>query len=129
LNQGEEARLYFRRSLEKDHGNEIARARLVEAYYSQHDYAAVVSLYNDAGATEETDSETLSRIASSLVKTGDSKRAISLLEEKLHSRPDDGGIYLALADCYEQAGNSKKAAEMTQKGKLHAGAAPASPTP
>jgi len=129
LGQLEDARLYFRRSLEKDHGNEIARARLVEAYYSQHDYAAVVSLYNDAGATDETDSETLSRIASSLVKTGDSKRAISLLEEKLHSRPDDGGIYLALADCYEQAGNSKKAAEMTQKGKSHLGTPPAPPTP
>ena len=63
LGQLEEARLYFRRSLERDHGNEVARAHLVDAYYSQRDYSAVVSLYNDSGATEETDSETLSRIS------------------------------------------------------------------
>jgi GWxTD domain-containing protein len=122
MGQVAEARLYFRRSLERDHGNEVARSRLVDAYYSQRDYAAVVSLYNDAGATEETDSETLSRIASSLVKTGDTKRAISLLEEALHSRSEDGGLYLALADCYEQAGETAKAAAMAQKGRSYLGA-------
>jgi tetratricopeptide (TPR) repeat protein len=129
LGQVEEARLYFRRSLERDHGNEVARSRLVDAYYSQRDYSAVVSLYNDAGATDETDSQTLSHIASSLVKTGDTKRAIALLEQSLHSRPEDGGIYLVLAECYEQAGDTKKAAEMTQKGRsyLSAAAQPATP--
>jgi GWxTD domain-containing protein len=129
LGQVEEARLYFRRSLERDHGNEVARSRLVDAYYSQRDYSAVVSLYNDAGATDETDSQTLSHIASSLVKTGDTKRAIALLEQSLHSRPEDGGIYLALAECYEQAGDTKKAAEMTQKGRsyLSSAAQPATP--
>jgi len=127
--QLEEARLYFRRSLERDHGNEVARAHLVDAYYSQHDYAAIVSLYNDAGATEETDSETLSRIASSLVKTKDTKRAISLLEQALHSRSEDGGLYLALAECYEEAGDTKKAQEMTQKGRSFLSTASPSPTP
>jgi GWxTD domain-containing protein len=129
LGQVEEARLYFRRSLNRDHGNEIARTRLVDAYYSQRDYSAVVSLYNDAGATDETDSETLSRIASSLVKTGDTKRAIALLEQALHTRPEDGGLYLALAECYEQAGDTKKAAEMTQKGRSYVSATPQSSTP
>lgn len=129
LGQVEEARLYFRRSLERDHANEVARNRLVDAYFSQRDYSAVVSLYNDAGTTDETDSETLSRIASSLVKTGDTKRAISLLEQSLHSRPEDGGLYLALAECYEQMGDTRKAAEMTQKGRSYLGATaqPSSP--
>jgi GWxTD domain-containing protein len=129
LGQVEEARLYFRRSLSRDHGNEVARTRLVDAYYSQRDYSAVVSLYNDAGATDETDSETLSRIALSLVKTGDTKRAIALLEQSLHSRPEEGGLYLALAECYEQAGDTKKAAEMTQKGRSYVGATPQPSTP
>jgi hypothetical protein len=129
LGQVEEARLYFRRSLDRDHGNEVARSRLVDAYFSQRDYSAVVSLYNDAGATDETDSETLSRIASSLVKAGDAKRAIALLEQSLHSRPEDGGLYLALAECYEQAGDTKKAAEMTQKGRSYLAAAPQASTP
>jgi GWxTD domain-containing protein len=129
LGQVAEARLYFRRSLERDHGNEVARSRLVDAYYSQRDYAAVVSLYNDAGTTEETDSETLSRIASSLVKTGDTKRAISVLEEALRSRPEDGGIYLALADCYRQAGETAKAAAMAQKGRSYLGTSTPPSTP
>lgn len=129
LGQVVEARLYFRRSLTRDHGNEVARSRLVDAYYSQRDYAAVVSLYNEAGVSEETDSETLSRISSSLVKAGDTKRAITLLEQALHSRPEDGGLYLALAECYEQTGDSKRAAEMTQKGRsyLGSGTSPAAP--
>jgi hypothetical protein len=129
LGQVEEARLYFRRSLDRDHANEVARSRLVDAYFSQRDYSAVVSLYNDAGATDETDSETLSHMALSLVKSGDTKRAIALLEQYLHSRPEDGGLYLALAECYEQAGDTKKAAEMTQKGRsyLSAAAQPATP--
>ena len=121
LGQVAEARLYFRRSLMRDHGNEVARSRLVDAYYSQRDYSAVVSLYNETGASEETDSETLSRISSSLVKTGETKRAITLLEQALHSRPEDGGLYLALAECYEQTGDSKRAAEMTQKGRSYLG--------
>ncbi|MFY9731727.1 MAG: GWxTD domain-containing protein [Candidatus Acidiferrales bacterium] len=126
LGQAAEARLYFRRSLERDHGNEVARSRLVNAYYSQQDYSAVVSLYNDSGATNETDSETLSHIASSLVKTGDTKRAIALLEQSVHSRPEDGGLYLALAEAYGQAGDTAKAAEMTQKGRSYIG--PAQPS-
>ena len=126
LGQAAEARLYFRRSLERDHGNEVARSRLVNAYYSQQDYSAVVSLYNDSGATNETDSETLSHIASSLVKTGDTKRAIALLEQSIHSRPEDGGLYLALAEAYGQAGDTAKAAEMTQKGRSYIG--PAQPS-
>jgi tetratricopeptide (TPR) repeat protein len=124
-----EARLYFRRSLTRDHGNEVARSRLVDAYYSQRDYAAVVSLYNEAGVSEETDSETLSRISSSLVKAGDTKRAIALLEQALHSRPEDGGLYLALAECYEQTGDSKRAAEMTQKGRSYLGSGASSAAP
>ena len=115
--------------MSRDHGNEVARSRLVNAYYSQQDYAAVVSLYNDSGATDETDSETLSHIASSLVKTGETKRAIALLEQSLHSRPEDGGLYLALAEAYGQVGDTAKAAEMTQKGRSYIGASiqPATP--
>jgi GWxTD domain-containing protein len=129
LGQLAEARLYFRRSLNRDHGNEVARSRLVNAYYSQQDYSAVVSLYNESGATDETDSETLSRIASSLVKTGETKRAIALLEQSLHSRPEDGGLYLALAEAYGEAGDTAKAAEMTQKGRSYIGSSAQSSTP
>jgi GWxTD domain-containing protein len=115
----DQARAWLRRALQLNHGNDTARARLVDAYFAHRDYAAVVSLYNDANVTDSTDSETLLRIAASLGKTGKPKDAISVLENALHTRPEDGPLYLALASYYGQIGNAAKAAELTEKGKAH----------
>ncbi|HTP43833.1 MAG TPA: GWxTD domain-containing protein [Candidatus Acidoferrum sp.] len=128
LGQMDEARGFFRRALARDHANDAARSRLVEAYFAQKDYSSVVSLYNDAGITAETDSETLLRIAESLEKSGDAKRAMSLLEDSIRARPEDGSLYLALADYYERTGNAQKAAELTKKGRSYLGSAAASAT-
>jgi GWxTD domain-containing protein len=117
LGQFDEARVWFRRALQLDHSNDVARARLVDAYFSKKDYAAVVSLFSDAGVTERTDSETLLRIASSLEKKGSTPQAISVIENALPSRAEDGSLYLALAQYYSEIGNTRKAAELTQKGK------------
>ena len=117
LGQVDEARAWFRRALKTDDSNEIARARLVDAYYSKKDYAAVVSLYSDAGITEHTDSETLLRIATSLDKNGKTVQAISVLEKAVASHPDQGPLYLALAQYYSELGSTQKAAELTQKAK------------
>jgi GWxTD domain-containing protein len=117
IGQFDEARVWFRRALKTDHSNEIARARLVDAYYSKQDYAAVASLYSDAGVTERTDSETILRIATSLDKNGKTRQAISVLEEAVASHPDQGPLYLALAQYYSEIGSTEKAAELTQKAK------------
>ena len=117
MGQFDEARVWFRRALKTDHSNEIARARLVDAYYSKKDYAAVASLYSDAGVTERTDSETILRIATSLDKNGKTRQAISLLEEAVASHPDQGPLYLALARYYMEIGSTGRAAELTQKAK------------
>src|SRR6266481_1675459 len=127
LGQFDEARVWFRRALQLDHSNDVARARLVDAYFSKKDYAAVVSLFSDAGITETTDSETLLRIATSLEKRGDTSKAISVLESVLPSRPEEGPLYLALAQYYTELGNSKKAADLTQKGKSLLAEAPVKP--
>src|SRR5439155_8848345 len=108
---------WFRRALQLDHSNDVARARLVDAYFSRKDYAAVVSLFSDAGVTETTDSETLLRIATSLQKRGDTSKAISVLESVLPSRSEEGPLYLALAQYYTEVRNPKKAADLSQKGK------------
>jgi GWxTD domain-containing protein len=115
--QLDEARSWFRRALALDHSNNAARARLVDAYFSRKDYGAVVSLYADAGVTEGTDSETLLRIATSLEKKGQTPQAISVLETALHSRPEDGPLYLALAQYYSALGNTQKASELMEKGR------------
>jgi GWxTD domain-containing protein len=117
LGQFDEARVWFRRALQLDHSNDAARARLVDAYFSKKDYAAVVSLFSDAGVTETTDSETLLRISTSLEKRGSTAQAISVLENALPSRPGEGPLYLALAQYYTELGNTKRAGELTQKGK------------
>ncbi|OLB34316.1 MAG: hypothetical protein AUH11_18740 [Acidobacteria bacterium 13_2_20CM_57_17] len=127
LGQYDEARVWFRRALQLDHSNDVARARLVDAYFSRKDYAAVVSLFSDAGVTETTDSETLLRIATSLQKRGDTSKAISVLESVLPSHSEEGALYLALAQYYTEAGNSKKAAELSQRGKSLRGEAPVKP--
>src|SRR6266436_2749262 len=117
LGQFDEARAWFRRALQLDHSNDLARSRLVDAYFSKKDYAAVVSLFSDAGVTETTDSETLLRIATSMEKRGNAPEAISILEKALLSRPEEGPFYLALAQYYTEIGNPQKAADLTLKGK------------
>jgi tetratricopeptide (TPR) repeat protein len=117
----EEARAWFRRALNRNHANDAARARLVDAYYEQKDYAAILSLYKDAGITNETDAQTILRIAESFEKSGDTRGAISLLESVLTHQPDNGPLYLALGDYYQQIGNAQKAAEFTAKGKSYLG--------
>jgi GWxTD domain-containing protein len=127
LGQFDEARVGFRRALQLDHSNDVARARLVDAYFSKKDYAAVVSLFSDAGVTETTDSETLLRISTSLEKRGNASQAISMLETALQSRPEEGPLYLALAQYYTEIGNPRKAADLTQKGKSLLVEVPAKP--
>jgi GWxTD domain-containing protein len=115
MGQVDEARVWFRRALQLAHSNEIARARLVDAYYSKKDYAAVISLYSDAGVTERTDPETLLRIATSLDRNGKTSEAISVLEKAVASHPEEGPLYLALAQYYREVGSVQKAAELTEK--------------
>lgn len=112
-----DARRWFRLALSKDHSDDIARARLVQAYYGLNAYSAVVSLFDDAGTTDNTDSGTIVQIAESFLKTGNTAKAVSLLQKTIRSRPDDGPLYLALADSYQQMGNAAQAQEMSRKGR------------
>ena len=122
LSQGidTEGRAWLRRALNANHRNEVARGRLVEAYYAHNDFAAVVSLYKDAGITESADPETYLRIANSLQKTGDVKGAISLVESGIQIHPRSVPLYLGLADFYKQIGNIQKAEDLIKKGKSYA---------
>jgi GWxTD domain-containing protein len=112
-----DARSWFRIALHKNHENETARTHLVDAYYTLKAYSAVVSLLDDAGVTTSTDSETIVKIAESLLTTGDTARTLSFLQDAIQTRPQDGPLYLALADCYRQMGNAKKEKEMLSKGQ------------
>ncbi len=117
LGQFDEARLWFRRALQLDHSNDTARARLIDAYFSKEDYAAVVSLFSDVGVTESTDSATILRIATSFRKTGSTPKAVSVLESALPTHPEEAALYLELAACYKQLGEDKKAEDSEKKGR------------
>jgi len=121
LSQGkqDESRVWFRRALARNHSDEIARSRLVDAYYVRKDYAAILSLYKDVGITDQSDSDTILRIAESFGQSGAIQDAISLLESALQSRPENGPLDLALAGYYRTVGNTAKATELESKGKTH----------
>jgi len=131
LEQGlaNDARMWFRVALHKDHSNEVARAHLVGAYYSLNAYPAVVSLLDDAGITPDTDSETLVKIGESLLKAGNAPRAISFLQDAVKSYPQNGPLYMALADCYRQMGDAQKEQQMASKGQSLLKSVPSSPAP
>jgi len=113
------ARALFRRALDRNRSDEIARSRLVDAYYARKDYAAILSLYQDAGITDQTNPETILRIAESFDQTAKTQEAISVLESALPSRSESGPLYLSLAAYYRKVGNTKKATELETKGKSH----------
>lgn len=112
----DEGRRWLRNALAMNKDNDPAREALVAEYYSKQAYTAVVALYNDAGVTESTDSQTIVRVANSLQRTGESQKAISLLQSALDTRSQDGSLYLGLSDIYKQQGNASKAAELQKQG-------------
>ena len=117
LGKQDESRAWFRRALARNHSDEIARSRLVDAYYARKDFAAILALYKDAGITDQSNAETILRIAESFGQTGGVQGAISLLESALRTRDDNGPLYLALAGYYRAAGETAKAAELEVQGR------------
>jgi GWxTD domain-containing protein len=112
-----EGRRWLRRALAADHGDEFARSRLVEAYFSREDYAAVSALYKDAGVTDNADATTLLRIATSLRRVGKEDEGLRLLEKGVATHSESASMYMALGDFYNQMGKPELASSAIQKGK------------
>lgn len=108
---------FFREALRKNPSHQRARARLIDQYFSQRDFAKVVELFSQTTVTAETDEETILTVADSLDKTGNPKDAVSLLESALNVKPPSGPLYLALASYYQHLGNAPKAEAMERKGR------------
>jgi hypothetical protein len=108
---------HFRASLEKNPNNELVRARLVEYYFGQQNFAQVAKLYDHIAVTKETQEDTVLRVADSLDKTGNLKQAADFLESALSIKGPSGPMYLTLAGYYQKMGNPQKAEEMDRKGK------------
>ncbi len=113
----ERATEWFRKGLGKDPANEEARAKLVDLLFSRQAFAEVAELYAAAQINNRTEERTILRVADSLDRLGNTKKAISLLQSALNLKSQSGPLYLALASYYRRAGDLQTAAELERKGK------------
>ena len=114
-------------SLHKNPKNDLARARLVDIYFSEKAYDKVIQLYSQPALTPASEDQTIISLSDSFDKTGDTKKAADIIESAIVLKPLSGPLYLALATYYTRLGNAQKAQELERKGKsLMAASPPAS---
>jgi len=107
-------------------GEERFRSKLVELYFGRQEYAKVAALYAGNGITPSTDEQTILRVAESFDKTGDVKKAVTVMEAGTNLNPSSGPLLLSLAGYYRKTGDERKAAAAEQKGKQFMAAHPES---
>ncbi len=108
---------FLRSAFQHSPHDEIVRAKLVEAYFAQREFAKISEVYSRSGISDKTDDQTILRMAESLDHTGDLPKATHLLESAVAIRPPSAPLYLALAGYYQRAGNSAAAAETERKAR------------
>ena len=104
-------------ALKKNPKNDLARARLVDVFFSQQAYDKVIELYSQPALTPTTDDQTIISLSDSFDKTGNTKKAADIVESAITLKPQSGPLYLALAAYYQRLGNPQKAGELERKGK------------
>ena len=111
--QGNEAcaTQWLQGAIQKNEGNEAARAELATLYYDKHDFKRVANLYRGK-LSDQTKEASVLLVGDSIAKTGDTKGAIDWLESALKMKKESKPLYLALASYYEQAGNLQRAKEL-----------------
>ena len=108
---------FFQDALRVNPHNDRARARLVDYYFRQREFAKVVELFAQTAVTAQTEEGTVLNVADSLDKTGHPGNAVALLESALNLKPPSGPLYLALASYYQHLGDTTKAETFQQKGR------------
>jgi GWxTD domain-containing protein len=107
----------FQNALRRNPANETARARLIDYYYQQHDFAKVTELFSQAAMNSDTGESTILHAADSFDRTGNPQKAATLLESVLNDRSPSGALYLALASYYDHLGKSDRAEALRAKGR------------
>jgi GWxTD domain-containing protein len=117
LGEKEQARNWLLRSLKRNPARPDALTKLVDLDYASQNFAEIASVAEQVSITAKTDELTLLRMAESLAKTGQTPKAIALLESAISVRTPSAPVYLALASYYQSVGDARKAQEMKQRGK------------
>jgi GWxTD domain-containing protein len=108
---------WFQKAYSHDPENEAFRSKLIELYFGKQQYSDVAQLYSKDGINKSTDEETILRIAESFDKTGQTGKAVAVMESGTQLNPSSGPLLIALANYYRKAGDLQKAAAAEQKGK------------
>ena len=108
---------FFQDALRENPHNERARARLIDYYFRQREFAKVIELFSQTAVTAQTEEGTVLNVADSLDKTGHPGNAVTLLESALNLKPPSGPLYLALASYYQHLGDTTKAETFQRKGR------------
>jgi GWxTD domain-containing protein len=122
--QAEAAIALFQRALQKNPDSQNVLTALVDAEFSRQAYGEVAKYTKKVTLTELTEERTILRLAESLDKTGDTRKAIEFLEAALLVKPASGALDITLAEYYQRVGDAKKAEEYRLKGQkiIHASA-------
>ena len=104
-------------ALQKNPQHEMARAKLVDFYFTQQAYDKVAQLYARVPVTAKTDDQTVIGISDSFDKSGNTRKAADVVEFAITLKPESGPLYLALSSYYQRLGNAQKAHELERKGK------------
>jgi GWxTD domain-containing protein len=108
---------WFQLAYSKNASNELYRDKLVELYFGHQNYSKVAELFSKSSIDSSTSEQAILRLAASLEKTGDVKRALAVMESGTELHPSSGPLLLGLAEYYRKVGDSQKAAAAEQKGK------------
>lgn len=127
LARREEAERWFHAAWEKNPSDELARARLVDLYFGRQAYAEIAELYSRGGITEQTGEQTVLRVAESLDKLGETKKAAQMLESALNTHAASGPVLFTLSSYYQRLGQAEKAAEFAHRGESLITAEPVKP--
>jgi GWxTD domain-containing protein len=125
LNDKVHAIASFEKAYARNSDDERFRRALVELYFGQQTYPRIAELYS-SGFAAATDEATILRVAESVDKLGDIKKALALLESGATLKPSSGPLQLALAGYYRKTGDIQKADAAEQKGKQFLAAHPES---
>jgi tetratricopeptide (TPR) repeat protein len=108
---------WFQKAYAKNPSSERFSSKLVELYFGRQEYARVTEVYAKSGISESTDEQTIARIAASLDKTGNTRKAVEIMESGTHLKPSSGPLLLGLAEYYRKTGDLQRAGAAEQKGK------------
>jgi GWxTD domain-containing protein len=113
--KGEEAKVWFQRTLQRNPDHSGARARLADIAYAAADYAGVIRLYPADKLTKQMDEKLVLRIAESHERVGQRKASIEFLQRVVADALPSRAMYLALADLYQREGDLRNSEEWSKR--------------